>query len=123
VILRRGLYDGENNPFYNKIHSEETKQLMREFHLSKEGHVFSKIGEESVNYGKKHSLERKLNLSVKVSGKNNPGYGHTYATPPQIVRESLRDYSLVEEYTSIRHAAIELKSSAQTIKKYAQNGG
>lgn len=120
--LKKGLYEGENNPFYGKVHSEETKQFMREFQSSREDHPFKKIGESSINYGKTHSEERNLALSKNLSGSNNPAYGHTYTTPPMKVRVfSKEDNSLIEEYSSIRKAAIGLKTSAQTIKKYSKN--
>lgn len=120
--LKKGLYIGENNPFYGKTHTEETKELISAFQSSREDHPFSKMGEDAINYGKTHSEERNLILSEKLSGSNNPAYGHTYATPPKMVRVFSKENNvLLEEYSSIRDAAKGLKSSAQTIKKYSNN--
>jgi group I intron endonuclease len=120
--FKKELYIGENNPFYGKTHTEETKQLISAYQSSREDHPFNKIGEDAINYDRKHSEESKLILPNKLSGSNNPAYGHTYATPPKKVKIfSKEDNTLLEEYSSIRDAAKELKSSAQTIKKYSNN--
>jgi group I intron endonuclease len=95
------------------------------------------MGEDAINYGKTHSEERNLILSEKLSGSNNPAYGHTYAIPPKMVKVFSKspgltpgdiapeggkeNNALLEEYSSIRDAAKGLKSSAQTIKKYSNN--
>ena len=62
-ILKGGksLY-GENNPFYGKHHSCETKQ---------------KISEK--NTGKKRTDEEKAMMSVRNQGENNPFYGKTHS--------------------------------------------
>jgi group I intron endonuclease len=79
--LKKGFYDGENNPFYGKFHSEDTKEFIRDYQLSREDHPFSKVGDDSVNFGRKHTEENKLILSNKMSRSNNPAYGHDYYTP------------------------------------------
>jgi len=89
--IKKGLYEGENNPFYGKIHTEETKQSIKDYQLLREDHPFAKIGESSVNYGRKHSLETNLILSDKLSGSNNPAHGHTYSTPAKKVKVFLAE--------------------------------
>ncbi len=46
---------GENNPFYNKKHKEETKQKMKENHADVSGSknpMFGKKGKDNPNFGK-----------------------------------------------------------------------
>jgi group I intron endonuclease len=119
--MKTGIYDGENNPFYGKTHSDEFKLRMREFQSSREDHPFSISGENAINYGKIHSEDTKLQMSLGRLGEKNPSYGHTYATPPMKVSVFSPDGVLIGEYDSLRKAAMELKSSVQTIKKYASN--
>ena len=120
--FKKDLYIGENNPFYGKAHTEETKELISAFQSSRENHPFSQMGEDAVNYGRKHSEERNLILFSKLSGNNNPAYGNSDPRFSKKVKVfSKEDNTLLEEYTSIREAAKELKSSAQTIKKYSNN--
>ena len=59
---------GENNPFYNKKHSTETKKKMS----------LSKIGKTTWMKGKKHSVETKLKVKM-----NNPSR-KTFITPDGI---------------------------------------
>lgn len=68
---RKGRYKGENNPWYGKHPSDETRRKMRENHAD-----FS--GKNSPNYGKKLSDETRRKISdnhADFSGKNNPNYG------------------------------------------------
>ena len=91
------LYKGENNPFYGKHHTEETKKMIGEKiksercgenhpmygkHLTEEtkqkisGSLKGKnIGENHPMYGKHLSKEHKQKISEKLSGENNPMYG------------------------------------------------
>lgn len=82
---------GENNPFYGKKHSEETKKILSE---SNKGSYVKKHGEYKASlikaklseaqsgtknsfYGKSHSFESKKLISenhTDVSGSNNPMY-------------------------------------------------
>ena len=64
---------GENNPFYGHVHTEESKQKMRE---SKFGKM---VGENNPMYGKKHTEETRKKMSenhADFSGENHPRYGH-----------------------------------------------
>lgn len=68
---RIGKYTGENNPWYGKHPSEETKRKMRENHAD-----FS--GKNSPKYGKKLSDETRRKISehhADFSGENHPNYG------------------------------------------------
>lgn len=53
---------GEKNPFYNKHHSEETKQKI-----------------STANSGSKRSDELKQYMSIRNSGENNPFYGKKHS--------------------------------------------
>jgi group I intron endonuclease len=72
-------FTGENNPFYSKNHTEETKQKLRELNS----------GEKNKFYGKRHSKETKKHLSDirkgKYLGKNSPNYG-------RILSQEQRDF-------------------------------
>jgi hypothetical protein len=68
------LRKGENNPFYGKSHSLETKNIIKQ----KISEMFQ--GENNPNYGKKASIETKQKLSEANIGKNNPNYGKTPST-------------------------------------------
>ncbi len=66
---------GENNSFYGKKHSEESKRKMG-------GAVVDYSGEKNPFYGKKHSQESidsmKDKLSEIFSGESNPFFGKTH---------------------------------------------
>lgn len=68
---------GENNGFYGKTHSEETKQKM-----SEKAKIHS-IGENNGMYGKTHSQETKDKISEKAkihsAGENNGFYGKNHS--------------------------------------------
>jgi group I intron endonuclease len=73
---------GEENPFFGRHHTEETKQILRE--------KCANFGEKNGFYGKKHTEEsiqkmREATLG-KYDGENNPFYGktHTYETKMKI---------------------------------------
>jgi len=57
-------FTGENNPFYGKHHSDETRAIMRE-------HSPDKCGENNSFYGKHHSDDTKQLLREIQSGGNN----------------------------------------------------
>ena len=56
----KGLQAGENNPMYNKHHSQESKQKMSE----------SLKGEKHPFYGKQHSNESRKKMSAAKKGKS-----------------------------------------------------
>lgn len=82
---------GENNPFYGKQHTEETKNKIAAINSEK----FK--GENNPFYGKSHTDEVKQHLSKigkeSNNGENNPFYGkkHTEETK-QILREKTTNY-------------------------------
>jgi group I intron endonuclease len=63
------LFSGENNPFYNRYHTEETKKLMSKNHAD-----FT--GENHPMFNKKHSEKSKQKMSISKKGKPKPpGFG------------------------------------------------
>ena len=59
---------GENNPFYNKHHSESTKKKISK--IMKEKYV----GKNHPFYGKHHSEKTKRKISKSLKGSNNPNW-------------------------------------------------
>ena len=76
------LYKGENNPFYGKHHTEETKKMIGEKIKSErcgENHpMYGKKGILSPNYGKTFTEEHKKKISESHKGKNNPSSKSVY---------------------------------------------
>jgi len=96
----KGSNNGENNPFYGKKHTEETKEKMRlvekDYSYVKTDEFKEKMssvtkGSKNAMYGKKIydiwikkygkekanelEIKRRYNMSNSMSGKNNPMYG------------------------------------------------
>ena len=81
-------FSGENNPFYDKNHTEESKQKNREFHLGKEPWNKGKINvysQETLDKMSKTRIEKGISKgennywygkSFLLSGKSNPNYGN-----------------------------------------------
>lgn len=67
-VAMTGKFDGENNPFFGKHHSDETRKRMIENH-------WDMHGSNNPNYGKSLSPETKLKLSQSKRGENHPCYG------------------------------------------------
>ena len=67
----RRSYEGEQNPFYQKSHNQDTiekiSESLKEYYKSNP-HPFE---------GKKHSKESKKKMSESRKGENNPNYGKT----------------------------------------------
>ena len=66
------LYKGENNPFYGKHHTEETKKMIGEKIKSE------RCGENHPMYGKHLTEETKQKISESHKGKNNPSSKSVY---------------------------------------------
>jgi len=71
TLQKRRSYEGKNNPFYGKTHSEETKEILSQ-----------RTAETWKNQphpwlGRKHSEESRAKFREKNAGKNNPNYGKT----------------------------------------------
>lgn len=85
-LIRSQKMKGENNPFYGKKHSRETRDKLS-FNASQ------RIGKKNPFYGKHITDEHKLKMNNAlgdISGKNNPFYGkkHTEKT-----RKIMRDFA------------------------------
>lgn len=72
---------GENNPFYGKHHTEETKRKLSEANKGKtrSEEVKKRLsemnrGEKNHFFGKTHTVEARQKMSLKRVGKNNPQY-------------------------------------------------
>lgn len=65
-----GRYDGENNPFYGKRHSEDTKKIIRE---KNKVHASNRdiSGENNPMYGKKLTPEEKKKRSEALKGRHH----------------------------------------------------
>lgn len=74
-IKRSEMYTGENNPFYNKHHSDETKQIISETNKGNKYRLGMHHTEETkeklrqINIGKKHSDETKRKISEAGKGR------------------------------------------------------
>jgi hypothetical protein len=76
---------GENNPFYGKNHTEETKEKLRVFKIgkkldeeTKQKMRISNLGEKNNFYGKTHTEETRKKMSeIKIGNKNAFGYKMT----------------------------------------------
>lgn len=77
--IKKGKYNGEKNPFYNKHHSEETKKILSEI----------KKGKESPMKGKHFSEETKKKLSEAHKGK------------PSLKRKKVYQYTIDGELVKI----------------------
>ena len=70
-VENRRTYEGENNPFYGKEHSQETKD-----HL-KQKTIETWKNQPHPWIGRKHSEESKVKFRERNAGENNPNYGKT----------------------------------------------
>jgi hypothetical protein len=68
-IENRRTYEGENNPFYGKEHSQETKELLKQ--------RTTKTWKNQPHpwIGRKHSEESKTKFRENNKGERNPNYG------------------------------------------------
>jgi hypothetical protein len=71
MTKNRRTYKGENNPFYGKGHSQETKD-----HL-KQKTIETWKNQPHPWIGRKHSEESKIKFRERNAGENNPNYGKT----------------------------------------------
>jgi hypothetical protein len=67
----RKSFIGENNPFYGKKHSDETKELLRQ----KTTEIWKNQPHPWI--GKKHTEESKIKFRENNKGEKNPNYGKT----------------------------------------------
>lgn len=72
----RRCYNGENNPFYGKEHSQETKELL------KQRTTETWKNQPHPWIGRKHSEETKQKFRENSKGENNPNYGKV--TPKEV---------------------------------------
>ena len=115
----KGKFKGENNPFFNKKHSEETRLRMSLNHAD-----FS--GEKHPQYGKKRSNKTKQLISknhADVSGKNNPFYGKGYMIAgknnprAKIVQKLSAEGTIVTEYGCMKECCETENMSKFTLSK------
>lgn len=97
--IMKEKYIGNNNPFYGKTHTEESREKIRKFAMNRPQEINEKIsnslkgkfvGENNPNYG-----------NHKLAGKNNPNYGKGSC----VIQLSL-DGSCLAEYISSHEAQI-----------------
>ena len=118
---------GENNPFYGKSHTEETKAILREkssgerplwFHERMKEAV---KGEKNPFYGKHHTEKTKELISSKLKGvyvgEKNPFYGRTHT---EEVCKKLHDIHQDTVYLSKGKRGIRVKPNEVDI--YLKNG-
>ena len=84
--MSRNHYDvtGENNPFYHRHHSEETKQKLRELNVGKviPEEVRKKMGMKGKDhplYGKHHSEESRKKMSEAQKGPKSHNWGKKFS--------------------------------------------
>lgn len=103
---------GENNPFYGKKHTEETKRVMR----------------EKWRYDSHFTEETIKKMSVATSGENNPRYGKALTEAEKVkdmisqkTRKCVAQYSLdgecIATYKSTREAARAINKSHKYISR------
>ena len=81
VNKKKGL-PGKSNPFYGRVHTDKTKQLISE-KLTGNSHTLEwreeqsrrMSGERNPFYGKTHTEETRSMLGRDMSGENNPMFG------------------------------------------------
>ena len=111
---------GENNPFYGKSHSEETKEKIRiknKVNFAKENNPMygvHRYGESAPMYGKHHTKETKIKIGMtrkgKYVGENNPNYGKG----KPIIQLTL-DGEVINKYNSVAEATRCTGISSQSI--------
>ena len=72
-LAKQGKYEGENNPFYGKTHSDETKKIIKEkrakqiFTIERNKKASESVkGEKNHFYGKEHNSETKSIIKNKI---------------------------------------------------------
>jgi group I intron endonuclease len=111
-------FKGENNSFFGKTHTEETKSIQSVI----------KKGELNPMFGKKKSPEFIYHMKKDRSGKNNPMYGKI-KSPETIKKLSKPIYiydmntkELIKSYSGVIQAKKNLKIGTDTLKKYILSG-
>lgn len=95
--------EGGNNPFFDKKHSDESRNIMSE----------AKGGENNPMFGKNHSDETRKKLSAAKFGQAKPeGSGR----PCQAIEVFDIENNLTTQYDSIRAAAIALDIPCDSIR-------
>lgn len=100
---------GENNPFYGKHHTEETKEKMRKNH-------WDNSGANNYMYGKHHTKEAKKKIASREykKGKESHMYGHSLSDQQkEIIRQARSipvcqlsiDLNLIRKFNSATEAA------------------
>ena len=135
IESHKGKMCGENNPFYGRKHSDETKKKISEANKGKqkwsdEDKIKMSVsrkgkfcGENSPNYGKHPSEETRRKMSEKRRGENNPHYGKrmTEETKKKLLDIHLGKPLSDEIKEKIRNSCIN-KCGAKIVIQYTLDG-
>jgi group I intron endonuclease len=115
--------NGENNSFFGKHHSEETKEKLRKSHIGKKLSKESKLKckEASFNfYNSEEGIKCKKKMSIRNSGENHPLYGVGHTKESKIKMSNSRK----EKYKNMtfEERIDRVINSKQNIKMVIANG-
>ena len=87
IVKAKSMYDvkGENNPMFNKHHTEESRQLMSE---KTKGRY---AGEKNPLWGKHHTPEARKKMSIAKSGKNAPRAKKVYCPELDMTFDTIKE--------------------------------
>lgn len=104
--IRTGEFMGQANPFYNRHHTEETKQKLREKGVLRPKNIgFS---------GRTHSEESKLKTSNALLGKARV----TYTISSNDTQIEIHGKKELHEYCSINHISYQTMTKTGSYKQY-----
>lgn len=110
-------FSKENNPFYGKNHTEETKTKLSEarkgIFVGENHPMYGKRGEDNPNFGKRHSNETLYKMSIANKGEKNHMYGKKHS------EEARRKIS--QKLKGENHPLYGKKHSEETRKKMSEN--
>ena len=105
------LYKGENNPFYGKHHTEETKKMIGEKIKSE------RCGENHPMYGKHLTEEIKQKISESHKGKNNPSSKSVYVIELDMTFDTITECAKYLDCTNANISNV-LRGKSKTAKGY-----
>lgn len=84
---------GENNHFYGKHHTEDTKQKMKDNHVDFKGSKNPMYGKSSWDkMTEENKLKRRENQSLKMSGENHPNWNKDKTNEEREIKREYIDY-------------------------------